>query len=292
MPKFMSHRFSYNRRRHDNNRIRLPGGAGAHAPHINLTYVDNDVHIELKKVIQSGEKRTLILKAEQFFEISQKNDEIKRAGGKIANYHGSNSTTQPAKEVGLFKFISRSDSEDNKCEHMYEWEVPNSKLRVSVRNRRSDGKRPINTEFVVEIRVFNTNGLPTEEGIMMAWHNFEGTFINHQRERQDRIQQMRTNGVLNPLARLNTSGASSSTSAATTTATVCLSSTTTGNLPTWTIQEEFVNKVTYSCVICMDTYVEGDTVNGLPNCSHYFHSSCIGTWLVGSDQCPVCRAKI
>ncbi|CAF4146129.1 unnamed protein product, partial [Adineta steineri] len=145
MPKFMSHRFSYNRRRHDNNRIRLPGGAGAHAPHINLTYVDNDVHIELKKVIQSGEKRTLILKAEQFFEISQKNDEIKRAGGEIANYHGSNSTTQPAKEVGLFKFISRSDSEDNKCEHMYEWEVPNSKLRVSVRNRRSDGKRPINT---------------------------------------------------------------------------------------------------------------------------------------------------
>ncbi|CAF4342418.1 unnamed protein product, partial [Adineta steineri] len=88
---------------------------------------------------------------------------------------------------------------------------------------------------------------------------------------------MRTNGVLNPLARLNTSGASSSTSAATTTATVCLSSTTTGNLPTWTIQEEFVNQVTYLCVICMDTYVEGDTVNGLPNCSHYFHSSCIGT---------------
>ncbi|CAF1238466.1 unnamed protein product [Adineta steineri] len=289
MPKFMSHRFSYNRRRHDSNRIRLSGGAGAHAPHINLTYVDNDVHIELKKVIQSGEKRTLILKAEQFFEISQKNDEIKLAGRNIANYHGSDSTTQPAKEVGLFKFISRSDFESTTCEHMYEWEVPNSKLRVSVRNRRSDGKRPINTDFVVEIRVFGTNGLPTDEGIMMAWHNFEGTFVKHHKERQDRIQQMRRNGVLNPLARLNANATSSSTSAATTTATVSVSSTTTGNLPTWTIQEEFVNKETYSCVICIDTYVKGAIVNGLPNCSHYFHSSCIRTWLVGSDQCPTCN---
>jgi hypothetical protein len=167
MPKFMTRRYTNSGRRHDD-------GAGTHAPHINLTYVDNDVHIELKKVIQSGEERTLILKPEQFFEISKKSDEIKHVGREIANYHGPNSTTQPANEFGTFRFILRSDFQGDKYEHMYEWEVPNSQLRVSVRNRRSDGKRPRDTEFVVEIRVFNTKGLPTDEGIMMAWHNFNG----------------------------------------------------------------------------------------------------------------------
>ena len=57
---------------------------------------------------------------------------------------------------------------------MYEWEVPNSELIVSVRNRRSDGKRPKDAQFVVEVRIFGSNGLPTDEGIMMAWHNFNG----------------------------------------------------------------------------------------------------------------------
>jgi hypothetical protein len=103
---------------------------------------------------------------------------------------------------------------------------------------------------------------------------------------------MRTNGVLNPPTTLNTSGASRSTYAATTTDTASSSSTITANLPAWTIEEKFVNNETYSCVICMDTYVKGDKVNGLPKCTHYFHSKCIGAWLVGSDCCPVCRSKI
>ncbi len=142
---------------------------------LNANYAENDVSsIFLKKVIESGEERTLILKPEQFFEISKKSDEIKHVGREIANYHGRNSTTQPEKKFGLFKFILRSDVENHKNEHMYEWKVPNSQLRVSVRNRRSDGKRPIDTEFVVEIRVFSQNGLPTDAGIMMAWHNFNG----------------------------------------------------------------------------------------------------------------------
>lgn len=52
-------------------------GAGDHAPHINLTYVDGDVHVELRKHIQSGAQRTLILKVEQFFDISFKSDILK-----------------------------------------------------------------------------------------------------------------------------------------------------------------------------------------------------------------------
>ena len=92
----------------------------------------------------------------------------------IVGYHGKNSETQPPSVVGPLKFILRSDDDNDIYEHMYEWEVPNSQLRVSVRNRRSDGKRPKDTQFVVEVRVFGSNCLPTDEGIMMAWHNFNG----------------------------------------------------------------------------------------------------------------------
>lgn len=153
-------------------------GAGDHAPHINLIYVDGDVHVELKKTIQSQQQRTLILTAEQFFDISFKSDDIQKSGCEIANYHGRNSEKQPSSEVGSFKFILRSDSDGDRHEHLYEWNVPNSDLRVSVRNRRSDGKRPRDADFVVEVRVFNARGRPTDEGIMMAWHNFNGKILS------------------------------------------------------------------------------------------------------------------
>lgn len=151
-------------------------GAGTHAPHINFTYVDGDVHVELRKTIQSGEQRTLILKAEQFFGISLKSGEIRKAGREIANYQGPKGEKQPPKEIGSFKFILRSDHDTDRYEHLYEWEVPDSDLRVAVRNRRNDGKRPKDTEFVVEVREFTSWGSPTDEGIMMAWHNFDGEF--------------------------------------------------------------------------------------------------------------------
>ncbi|CAF1151790.1 unnamed protein product [Rotaria sp. Silwood1] len=162
-------------------RIDKSAGAGDHAPHINFTHANGDVQIELKKVIQSGVQRSLLLTPEKFFEISHKSDDIYKAGNAIADYHGKNSATQPPSAVGPFKFILRSDYDNDKYEHMYEWEVPNSQLRVSVRNRRSDGKRPKDAQFVVEVRVFGSNGLPTDEGIMMAWHNFNGecTERNH-----------------------------------------------------------------------------------------------------------------
>ena len=74
--------------------------------------------------------------------------------------------------------VRRINPRNGKYEGMYEWEIPNSQLRVNVRNRRSDGKRPIDTQFVVEVRVFTGNSLPSNEGIMMAWHNFHGKSMN------------------------------------------------------------------------------------------------------------------
>lgn len=171
--------------RHYSNHHRHDDGAGTHAPHINLTYVDGDVHVELKKVIQSGVQRTLLLKAEQFFEISFKSDDIRKAGREISSYRGRNSEKQPPNEVGSFRFILRSDYDSHRYEHLYEWEVPNSDLRVAVRNRRSDGKRPKDADFVVEVRVFTARGKPTDEGIMMAWHNYNGKCFN--RTEQNRL---------------------------------------------------------------------------------------------------------
>jgi protocatechuate 3,4-dioxygenase beta subunit len=99
----------------------------------------------------------------------------------ITDYHEENSEKQPLSAIGPFKFILRSDSDNDRYEHMYEWEVPNSKLRVNIRNRLSDGTRPIGTQFVVEVRVFDPNCFPTEEGIMMAWHNFESKYTERNR---------------------------------------------------------------------------------------------------------------
>ena len=61
-------------------------GPGDHAPHINFTHVNGDIHVELKKTIQSGEQRTLLLTPERFFEISHKSDEIPQAGRHMAEY--------------------------------------------------------------------------------------------------------------------------------------------------------------------------------------------------------------
>ena len=63
-------------------------------------------------------------------------------------------------------------------------------------------------------------------------------------------------------------------------------------LPSWKIDEKYVNKEDYSCVICMDTYVKNERVHGLPGCTHYFHSKCIQTWLLGKSECPLCRSKV
>ena len=60
------------------------GGAGDHAPHINFTHTNGDIHIELKKMIQSGAERSLLLTPEKFFEISHQSDDIFEAGKAIA----------------------------------------------------------------------------------------------------------------------------------------------------------------------------------------------------------------
>jgi len=45
------------------------------------------------------------------------------------------------------------------------------------------------------------------------------------------------------------------------------------------------------CGICMDDVAVGDEVTELP-CKHWYHDTCIGTWLREHDTCPQCRRGI
>ncbi|CAL4982476.1 unnamed protein product [Urochloa decumbens] len=46
-----------------------------------------------------------------------------------------------------------------------------------------------------------------------------------------------------------------------------------------------------TCAVCLADFDDGEPVRVLPECLHYFHAECIGTWLQGSTSCPMCRAE-
>lgn len=46
-----------------------------------------------------------------------------------------------------------------------------------------------------------------------------------------------------------------------------------------------------TCAICLSEYEDGDEISWShnPNCSHFFHRSCIAEWLLSHEECPCCR---
>lgn len=46
------------------------------------------------------------------------------------------------------------------------------------------------------------------------------------------------------------------------------------------------------CCICLTEISVGDRCRVLPQCSHLFHTSCIGTWLKCSVRCPMCNGSL
>ncbi|CAF1318940.1 unnamed protein product [Rotaria sordida] len=124
---------------------------------------------------------------------------------------------------------------------------------------------------VISVNILIRLGGPPSQSTILR------TFVHHRRETNNRIEEIRRNGVLNPAANFNPS------STASISATINSSSTTTQNISTWTINENQANNDGCTCVICMNTYSKGETVNGLPHCTHFFHRKCIQAWLVGSN---------
>ncbi|CAD6252524.1 unnamed protein product [Miscanthus lutarioriparius] len=45
-----------------------------------------------------------------------------------------------------------------------------------------------------------------------------------------------------------------------------------------------------TCSVCLSELVDGEKVRVLTACMHYFHATCIETWLRGNATCPLCRA--
>jgi Ring finger domain len=44
------------------------------------------------------------------------------------------------------------------------------------------------------------------------------------------------------------------------------------------------------CYICLEDFSDGEEVCQSHNCKHKFHmKGCMNEWLVGHDECPVCR---
>ncbi|KAL9322154.1 hypothetical protein ACSQ67_010207 [Phaseolus vulgaris] len=45
-----------------------------------------------------------------------------------------------------------------------------------------------------------------------------------------------------------------------------------------------------SCVICLESFITGESCQILPPCNHLFHSYCIRHWLKDNASCPICRS--
>ena len=61
-------------------------------------------------------------------------------------------------------------------------------------------------------------------------------------------------------------------------------------LPTETFDKASAVEEEASCAICLERYVEGDTLRILP-CGERFHRECIDRWLAQSATCPLCRTR-
>ncbi|CAN4126005.1 unnamed protein product [Withania somnifera] len=46
------------------------------------------------------------------------------------------------------------------------------------------------------------------------------------------------------------------------------------------------------CAVCLSKFEPDDQLRLLPLCCHAFHSSCIDTWLVTNQTCPLCRSTV
>ncbi|CAJ2655435.1 unnamed protein product [Trifolium pratense] len=47
-----------------------------------------------------------------------------------------------------------------------------------------------------------------------------------------------------------------------------------------------------TCSICISDYKELEILKIMPQCRHFFHQSCVDTWLEVNASCPICRNSL
>ncbi|KAK7347665.1 hypothetical protein VNO80_22202 [Phaseolus coccineus] len=48
----------------------------------------------------------------------------------------------------------------------------------------------------------------------------------------------------------------------------------------------------FPCVVCLDTFRNGQWCRKLAACGHVFHRRCVDTWLLKVAACPTCRTPV
>lgn len=49
------------------------------------------------------------------------------------------------------------------------------------------------------------------------------------------------------------------------------------------------SRTTLECVVCLESFMDGQNCRFLPKCRHYFHAECIDSWLAKAGVCPIRR---
>ncbi|KAI3882620.1 hypothetical protein MKX03_007564 [Papaver bracteatum] len=52
---------------------------------------------------------------------------------------------------------------------------------------------------------------------------------------------------------------------------------------------EMVVEPAQDCIVCLERFIKGESCRSLPRCKHFFHASCVDSWLIQVPSCPLCR---
>ncbi|KAI3449026.1 hypothetical protein Pfo_005691 [Paulownia fortunei] len=64
------------------------------------------------------------------------------------------------------------------------------------------------------------------------------------------------------------------------------------SLPLFTIRSVTPNLTGGDCAVCLSKFEPHDQLRLLPLCCHAFHATCIDTWIVSNQTCPLCRSTV
>ncbi|CAJ1963545.1 unnamed protein product [Sphenostylis stenocarpa] len=63
--------------------------------------------------------------------------------------------------------------------------------------------------------------------------------------------------------------------------------------PAVSFRDDQTSESLHDCSICLEKFMNGDSIQPFGVCVHQFHSSCLNLWLLrGKSSCPLCRMEL